>query len=105
MSMNTTTSSNNNNNETENDDIVVLDKVMELYTKQRDSQSRCSSIACEEFYDYANDDEDNDDDANEDESDNDPVESAAYQQQHYSYVISGSVQRRSTELMVMALRC
>ena len=42
----TTTNSNDDENETSND-IVVLNKIIELYTKQRrNSQSRCSSIYC-----------------------------------------------------------
>ncbi|OEU07434.1 hypothetical protein FRACYDRAFT_251239 [Fragilariopsis cylindrus CCMP1102] len=42
----TTTNSNDDENETSND-IVVLNKIIELYTKQRrNSQSRYSSIYC-----------------------------------------------------------
>ena len=67
MNMNTTTT-NSNDNENENEDE---DEIQNNVIHKVDVHL---SIACEQFYNYRNDDEDNDDDTNEDESNNNPVE-------------------------------
>jgi hypothetical protein len=90
--------------------MVVLSKIIELYTKQRDSQSICSSIACEEYTNNSNNNNNNEDadqEGNYDNEDNEPDKSdesaatnaAAYQQ--YLFVGVIGMGRRSMIMMVM----